>query len=240
MRFSPVLFNHTEALLSELLRSTFPADLVVSRYFRQHRELGHADRGFVAETVYCVLRRKRSLAARCLDDATSRRLLLAALACVQGLNRRELDAVLNESEGKWLAQAKAVNLETLPPAVRLDLPDWLYDALCAQYDAAQMEALAGALNQPAPLDLRVNPLKATRAELLARLAADGIAGEPCRYSPLGIRLAGKPSLASFSTAASRFRTRAASCSAFCCNRSAARWSPIFAPAPAARRCCSAP
>ena len=74
MRFSPVLFNHTEALLSELLRSTFPADLVVSRYFRQHRELGHADRGFIAETVYCVLRRKRSLSARCLDDATSRRI----------------------------------------------------------------------------------------------------------------------------------------------------------------------
>ena len=59
MRFTPSLFNHTEALLSELLRSTFPADLVVSRYFRQHRELGHADRGFVAETVYAVLRRKR-------------------------------------------------------------------------------------------------------------------------------------------------------------------------------------
>src|SRR5664279_2657691 len=99
MRFTPALFNHTEALLSELLRSTFPADLVVSRYFRQHRELGHGDRGFIAETVYCVLRRKRTLAARCLDDATSRRLLLAALACVQGLNRRELDAVLNEVEG---------------------------------------------------------------------------------------------------------------------------------------------
>ena len=44
MRFTPALFNHTEALLSELLRSSFPADLVVSRYFRQHRELGHAER----------------------------------------------------------------------------------------------------------------------------------------------------------------------------------------------------
>ena len=194
MRFSPVLFNHTEALLSELLRSTFPADLVVSRYFRQHRELGHGDRGFIAETVYCVLRRKRTLAARCLDDATSRRLLLAALACVQGLNRRELDAVLNEVEGKWLAQAKAVKLEELPPAVRLDLPDWLYEALSAQFDAAELTALAAGLNQPAPLDLRVNSLKTTRAEVLSRLVADRLAAEPCRYSPLGIRLAGKPAL----------------------------------------------
>ena len=99
MRFTPALFNHTEALLSELLRSSFPADLVVSRYFRQNRELGHSDRGFVAETVYSVLRRKRSLSARCFENVTSRRLLLVALACVSGLNRRELDIVLRESEG---------------------------------------------------------------------------------------------------------------------------------------------
>ena len=194
MRFSPILFKHTEALLSELLRLTFPADLVVSRYFRQHRELGHADRGFIAETVYCVLRRKRSLAARCLADASARRLLLAALACVQGMNRRELDAVLNEVEGKWLAQAKAVKLEDLPPAVRLDLPDWLYETLSAQFDAVQLAALAAGLTQPAPLDLRVNPLKTTRAELLARLTADDIPAEACLYSPLGIRLHGKPAL----------------------------------------------
>ncbi|MFZ4535234.1 RsmB/NOP family class I SAM-dependent RNA methyltransferase [Propionivibrio sp.] len=194
MRFTPTLFNHTEALLSELLRSTFPADLVVSRYFRQHRELGHSERGFIAETVYSVLRRKRSLSARCLDDVTSRRLLLATLACLQGLNRRELDAVLNEVEGKWLAQAKAIKLEDLPPAVRLDLPDWLYEALTAQFDAPQLEALAGGLNLSAPLDLRVNLLKTSRDDVLARFKTDGLPAEPCRYSPIGIRLVGKPSI----------------------------------------------
>ena len=194
MRFTPALFNHTEALLSELLRSTFPADLVVSRYFRQNRELGHADRGFVAETVYSVLRRKRSLSARCGDDVTSRRLLLATLACVQGLNRRELDVVLHEAEGKWLAQAKAVKLEDLPPAVRLDLPDWLHETLAAQFEASELEALAAGLNQSAPLDLRVNVLKTERDAVLARLNADGLAAAACRYSPLGIRLAGKPSI----------------------------------------------
>ena len=197
MRFTPALFAHTEAVLSELLRSTFPADLVVSRYFRQHRELGHADRGFVAETVFSVLRRKRSLSARCGDDVTSRRLLLAALACIQGLNRRELDVVLNEVEGKWLAQAKAIKLEDLPPAVRCDLPDWLYEALALQFDVAELELLAAGLNQSAPLDLRVNSLKAERKEVLARLQADGLAAEACPYSPIGIRLVGKPALSKY-------------------------------------------
>jgi 16S rRNA (cytosine967-C5)-methyltransferase len=197
MRFTPALFAHTEAALSELLRSTFPADLVVSRYFRQHRELGHADRGFVAETVFTVLRRKRSLSARCGDDVTSRRLLLATLACIQGLNRRELDVVLNEVEGKWLSQAKAVKLEDLPPAVRCDLPDWLYEALVAQFGAAEVEPLAAGLNQSAPLDLRVNLLKAERKDVLARLLADGLAAEACPYSPIGIRLVGKPALSKY-------------------------------------------
>ena len=194
MRFTPALFKHAEVLLSELLRSPFPADLVVSRYFRQHRELGHADRGFVAESVYSVLRRKRSLSARCLDDVTSRRLLLASLACVQGMNRRELDAVLSEVEGKWLAQAKALRLEDLPPAIRLDLPDWLYETLKTQFDTQELESLVIGLNQSAPLDLRVNLLKADRELVLARLNADGLTAEPCRYSPLGIRLLGKPAL----------------------------------------------
>ena len=194
MRFSAALFRHAEALLSELLRSPFPADQVVSHYFRQHRELGHADRGFVAEAVFAVLRRKRSLSARCADEVTSRRLLLAALACLQGMNRRELEGVLSESEGKWLAQAKAVKMEELPPAVRLDLPDWLYADLSAQFAAEELAQLAAGLNQPAPLDLRVNSLKASRQGVLARLLADGLAVEPCTYSPLGIRLAGKPAL----------------------------------------------
>jgi len=195
MRMSPAQFTHAEALLAELLRSAFPADRVVSRYFRQHRELGHGDRGFIAESVYAVLRRKRSLAARCLGDVTSRRLLLAALACVQGMNRRELDAVLNEAEGKWLALAKGLKLEDMPTAVRLDLPDWLYEMLLAQYAAEHLEALAVGLNQPAPLDLRVNSIKTGREQVLDRLNADGLVTTPCRYSPLGIRLIGKPALA---------------------------------------------
>ena len=63
MRLTPALFNHAEALLAELFATTFPADSVVSRYFRQQPKLGHAERGFIAEAVYAVLRHKRSLAA---------------------------------------------------------------------------------------------------------------------------------------------------------------------------------
>ena len=195
MQLTPALLKHAETLIAELLRFSFPADSSVSRYFRQHRELGPKDRGFVAELAYTVLRHKRSLTARCLDTVTSRRLLLAALACVQGRNRRELASVLSESESRWMAQAKAVKAEDLPEAVRLDFPDWLHAALTLQFDATLLESLANGLNQPAPLDLRVNSIKAERDAVLHRLRTDGLDAEPCRYSPLGIRLMDKPSLA---------------------------------------------
>ena len=193
-RFTPAIFHHAQKLLSELLRSEFAADRVVADYFRQHRELGHADRSFVADAVFTVLRRKRSLSARCAGELTSRRLLLAALACLQGMNRRELDAVLNEAESHWLAHAKAVQVSELPAAVRLDLPDWLHALLSEQFAADEIEPLVAGLNQPAPLDLRVNALKSGRDEVLERLRTDGLSAEACRYSPLGIRLAGKPAL----------------------------------------------
>ena len=83
--------------------------------------------------------------------------------------RRELEPVLSENEAKWLAQAKAVRLDELPPPVRLDLPDWLYETLNTLFCADEVETLAMSLNQSAPLDLRVNQLKAERDSVLARL-----------------------------------------------------------------------
>lgn len=193
MRLTPALFAHAEAALRELLRFDYPADAVLSRYFREHREIGHADRGFIAETCFAVLRRWRSLAARC-GEATPRRLLLAALFCLRGMNLRELAPLLRESDPEWLAAAKGARTEDWSPALRCDLPDWIYERLAPRF-GAETEALAAALNRPAPLDLRVNPLRLDRAEAQRRLAADGIACVPTPYSPLGLRLEHKPALA---------------------------------------------
>ena len=194
-RFTPALFAHAEAVLGQLLRFEHPADAVVSRYFREHRQLGHADRGFVAETVFAVLRRGRSLEARCDGNLSDRRRLLAALAVVRGWSQRELAPVLKSSEEAWLSAAKSMQEETLPPAVRCDLPDWLYALLEAQFGADEVLELARAMNLSAPLDLRVNTLKASRDGLLAALNEEGIAAAATPLSPLGIRLREKPALA---------------------------------------------
>ncbi len=195
-RFTPALFAHAQAVLEQLLRFEHPADALVSRYFREHRQLGHADRAFVAETVFAVLRRGRSLEARCAGKLSDRHRLLVALAVTRGWSQRELAPVLKSNEEAWLAAAKAMPDSDMPPAVRCDLPDWLYDRLLTQYSPEEILELASALNQPAPLDLRVNTVKNSREAVLEQLAATDIGAIAGKLSPLSVRLSGKPALAS--------------------------------------------
>jgi len=122
-RFTPSLFAHAEAVLGQLLQFQFPADAVVSHYFRDHRALGHADRAFVAETVFAVLRRGRSIEARCAGQLSDRRRLLVALAVTRNWSQRELAPVLKASEEEWLAAAKSMPESEFSPAVRCDLPE---------------------------------------------------------------------------------------------------------------------
>lgn len=192
-RLTPALFEHAEEVLAQVLRFEYPADGVISHYFREQRQLGHADRGFVAETVYAVLRRWRSLEARC-GWADHRLLLLAALVFDRGFNLREIEHLMRGEERDLLAKAKGFDLLGQPPAIQTDFPDWLYGQLAAQYGAEEVQRLAASLNRPASLDLRINPMKISRETALEQLAASGIEGSPTPYSPLGIRLKGKPAL----------------------------------------------
>ncbi|MEY2633739.1 MAG: hypothetical protein RIR00_2393, partial [Pseudomonadota bacterium] len=193
-RFTPALFAHAEKALAELLHFDRPADAALSHYFRLNRELGHADRGFVAESVFAVLRHKRSLEAICAGRRGPRHLLLAVLLKVRGWSLENLQGVLHAADREWLAAMDELNFVTLPPAVACNLPDWLYERLLAEYGEAETRTLAAALQQPAPLDLRVNLLKADRDAVLAQLGEDDIAATPGQWAPTAIRLAEKPAL----------------------------------------------
>ena len=72
----------------------------------------------------------------------------------------------------------------MPRAVACDLPGWLEPHLAAVY-GRRLEDEMAALNAPAPLDLRVNALKADRDTARRALAAEHIHAEPTPWSPLG-------------------------------------------------------
>ena len=184
---------HAEALAAELLRFSGPADQTVSRYFRAHRQLGHGDRAFIAEIVYALLRRRRSLEAAAGSGAP-RALLLATLVRVQGMSARALEGVLREGDAALVARVRAAKAEHLPAAVRADLPDWLWQRIAAEHGEEEAMRIAHGMLAPAPLDLRVNLARLERESALAQLVASGIDAEATPYSPAGIRLAGKPAI----------------------------------------------
>lgn len=185
---------HAARVLESVLRFEHPADAILSQYFREHRELGHRDRGFVAESVYAILRRLRWLRRMAGDAATPRELLLAWLARGEGWSARQFEGLAGARELEWIAGIKALDPADGTLGERSDLPDWLIERLLPEFDEAGLVTLAQGLNRPAPLDLRVNIARCSRDEVLARLRKDGISAEPCRLSPHGLRLGGKPAL----------------------------------------------
>ncbi|HUQ26674.1 MAG TPA: RsmB/NOP family class I SAM-dependent RNA methyltransferase [Burkholderiales bacterium] len=185
---TPALLAHAVAAATEILRFSGPADETLSRYFRGHRALGQNERAFVAETVFAVLRRKRSLEAAA-GSVEPRLLVAAALIRVLGFSGRALSGLLDD---ELIARLRAASSEGMAPAVRAELPDWLWLRLASVHGEAEALRMAQALANPAPLDLRVNLARTSRDEALARLAADGIEAGATPYSPAGIRLAGRP------------------------------------------------
>ena len=189
-RLTPRLLAHAVAAASKILQFAAPADDALSRYFRSQRELGQHDRAFIAEAVFAVLRRKRSLEAAA-GSAEPQALVAAALLRVRGLSGRALAGLVDAA---LIARVRAARSEALPDAVRADLPDWLWERLAAAHVRDEAMRIAQGLANAAPLDLRVNLARLGRDAALARLGADGIEGSPTPYSPAGIRLAGKPAI----------------------------------------------
>lgn len=198
MRITPALVDALAAAAAEVLRLDRPADAVLSAYFRAHPKLGQHDRGFVADAVYALLRRKRlldfALAEIGIPKPSPRTLALAALARVVGLNLREVASALRPGEAARLEAVKGAARGALPFEVDCDLPDWVLSRLRPTLGDEQTLALARSLAQAAPLDLRVNLVKADRDEVAATLARDGIEARPTPFAPTGLRLAGKPAV----------------------------------------------
>ena len=185
------LLDAATELVRQVLRLDHPADAVVSRFFREHRNLGPRERATLAETAYAVLRRKPLYEhlARASTGSRERRLTILGFHAPRDF----LKQALSEPEKAWLDACDAVPPAELAPEYRHNLPGWLVAPLRAQV-GDEFDTLAAALLEPAPLDLRVNTLKEKRAAAQADLAQAAIKAIETPYSPWGLRIDGKPAL----------------------------------------------
>jgi 16S rRNA (cytosine967-C5)-methyltransferase len=183
-----------ELLAAMLEPGQRPADAVANDYFRARRFIGSGDRRAVSERVWRILRGFRRLEWWLQGQATPR-LLVAASDLLDGgsyeaiagafSGSRFAPAPLARSEQVALRRLEGGTLDhpAMPDAVRLEVPDWLLPRL----DATELRAL----QEPAPLDLRVNLLKTTREQARAALAAEGVEATPTPHSPWGLRIEGR-------------------------------------------------
>jgi 16S rRNA (cytosine967-C5)-methyltransferase len=178
-------------VLEDVLKRHRPVGTALADWGKSHRFAGSGDRATIGNLVYDALRRRRSLAAQ-MDDDSTRAIALAAAPHALGLSPAAViasadgspHAVEPLSETEQVALARAVPADA-PVSVRGDFPDWLEPSLARAFGAAAAEEGA-ALARRAPVDLRVNTLKADRDKVLKALAR--FAPEPTPLSPVGVRL----------------------------------------------------
>ena len=193
MRLSFAQLEAVIVAMRIVLPLSYPADAILRRHFQDNPMLGAQDRALVAETVFGILRHRFFLESLA-KQKTPRTLVLAYLVKFQGMNLRELEALVSESEIKWLSEIKAIKADAAPVSIQAEFPEWLVEKLHAFMNDDAIIDLGVSLQKSAPLDLRVNTVLAKREQVLETLKQDGIEAQATPYSPCGIRLSGKPAV----------------------------------------------
>jgi 16S rRNA (cytosine967-C5)-methyltransferase len=168
-----------------------PASQALKEWGTAHRFAGSGDRAAISGLVWDVLRRRAS-SAWLMGSDTPRARLLGMLHIERKLDADSISALCDGSRFAPSALTEAERLaltsNTLakaPPPIAGDYPEWL-DPHLAEVFGDDRAAEAAAMASRAPLDLRVNTLKAKRDKVLASTAHLGTMETP--WSPLGLRI----------------------------------------------------
>nr|WP_255596763.1 RsmB/NOP family class I SAM-dependent RNA methyltransferase [Cognatishimia sp. MH4019] len=162
------------------------ASRVLTEWERRNRYAGSKDRAAIADIIYDVLRRKRSLAARG-GGADGRALMLGYLRDLEqdpetvfGVGRYAPDPLTE-------AERSAGHLPAEGTAEEADIPEWLWPDLQASL-GPRTQQIAGEMQKRAPIHLRVNLTKLTRDRAIRILSEQGIEGRPHPLSPTAIEI----------------------------------------------------
>ena len=178
-------------ILTDLTKRRRPAADALKDWGLSHRFAGSGDRAAIAGILFDTLRR-RSSAAYVMGAEEPRALVLGMLNVMRQLDLEAIERLfaggrfgppaLTEAER---ARLEAPSLEEAPPWVKGDYAQWLDPHLARVFGAERTDE-GRALASRAPLDLRVNTLKAGRDATLVELAHLNPA--PGQWSPLGLRI----------------------------------------------------
>ena len=182
--------------------SRAPADGIIGHYFKQRRYIGSKDRGAIAERVYFILRNGAALEwhlEKAKQKASPRLIVLASLVLRDTMNVDQVEELysggpqspspLTREESAlvegWLG--KELFDPSMPKSVKYNYPNWMTPILEKTFGDEFDKAMV-ALSEEAPVDLRVNTLKATPKQVLAALTNEGFEPEEIAGVANGVRL----------------------------------------------------
>lgn len=160
----PFREHHLLTFLAAYEKQQMPLDFFLNQYFRQHKSLGPKDRGYIAETVYGMIRWKGLLDYLCGHE----------------------NILWEERLRKFLA----IDLETekqnqaIPIHIRYSFPQDLFELIVKSHGLEKGCELCTICNQPAPLTVRINTALTTRDNMLQKWKEYQVM--PCKYSENGI------------------------------------------------------
>ena len=174
--------------LGEIFNENAYADKVVQSLLKRDKRWGARDRGFIAETVYDIVRWKRLYAeiAEVKEPFSRENLwrIFAVWATLRGIKLPDWKQIeptpTRRIKGKFDELSKIRKF-------RESIPDWL-DELGSQELPKIWDKEIHALNQQAPVILRTNTLKTDKKTLTARLEEEDIEVHSVKGYPLALQL----------------------------------------------------
>lgn len=192
------LHKNTVAGVIEALKSIFSeqlyADKVVDRILRQNKKWGKRDRAFVAKNTYDIVRYWRKLWAIVNKEPSLQDEDLETIFGIWWkMNGHDLPEwpMFDQLQNFDLEQA----LANLPEDIDIQesYPIWLHERALDEL-GDQWPSIAHHLNAPAPVAIRVNPLKTNKAELQSILDSEEVTTIDLENHPEALLLEGRPKL----------------------------------------------
>lgn len=169
MKMHRLLAEAASGIVKSVFKEHKVLDHALAAAFEENPKWGKRDRSFIAETVFEVARWRRALGF--LADSEETNAMCAAQWTRMGYGIPDWWKFKGLAADEMIA--REAELAAQPRAVRESIPDWL-DELGERELGAAWDSEIAALNRRAPVFLRVNTLKTTRAEAIAWLAAFGV------------------------------------------------------------------
>ena len=169
MKMHRILAEAASGITKSVFKEHKVLDHALAAAFEENPKWGKRDRGFIAETVFEVVRWRRALGF--LADSEETNAMCAAQWVRMGYDIPDWWTFKGLQADEMTARES--DLAAQPRAVRESIPDWL-DELGVAELGASWDAEISALNQRAPVFLRVNTLKLSRENAIEWLATHNV------------------------------------------------------------------